>query len=268
MMGAIIGDLVGSRFEWKTPPKRAFSLITKESHVTDDTIMTIAVAKALMSVSLVQASEETLSRAVIHSLQSYGRRYPNAGYGARFTRWLQSDHPAPYGSYGNGAAMRISPCAYVAHTLDEALDLAVTVTSVTHDHPEGILGACAVTEAIYRARRGEDKAAIKKALLAYYDLSEPLCVRQKTYFDGMSCQETVPLAILCFLEACDFIQTIRLAVSLGGDTDTIAAMAGSMAEPYYGVSEELQQVVWEHLPEDLGEVVKGFQKRFQMKYSS
>ena len=191
-------------------------------------------------------------------MQQLGRAYPDRGYGTHFGGWIYEDDPQPYHSYGNGSAMRVSPAAWLAENMEETLHLARLTAQVTHDHPEGIKGAQATAAAIFLARTGHDKAEIK----AYtecefgYDLSHSCDEIRPTYHHVESCQETVPQAITAFLESCDFEDALRTAVSLGGDSDTLAAITGSIAEAFYGVPEELRQECRKRLTPELAEILR------------
>ncbi len=260
MYGAILGDIIGSPYEFDRGSKtKVFPLFAEGSQFTDDTVMTLAVAEALMEA---RDDEEALRQTLIRSMQKWGRRYPDAGYGARFCGWLESSDPQPYHSWGNGSAMRVSPAAWLGQDLAAVRRLARRTAEVTHDHPEGIKGAEATAAAIFLGRTGHSKAEIKAYIEAEfgYDLSRTCDEIRPTYHHVESCQETVPEAITAFLEGDSFEDVIRTAVSLGGDCDTLTCIAGSMAEGFYGVPEELKQACRERLPEDLKAVLTRFQR--------
>ncbi len=260
MIGALIGDIVGSRFERHNCKSRDFAFLTPECHVTDDSVMTLAVAHALLESS---GHRESLSQQVVESMQRFGRRWAKGCYGGRFTRWLYSEHPQPYGSYGNGSAMRVSPCAWAAESLEDALDMAKRVTMVTHDHPEGLRGAEAVTAVIWLARQGKDQKTIRESVEAsWYGLDFTLDEIRDGYGWDVSCQGSVPQAIEAFLEADSVESAVRNAVSIGGDSDTIAAMAASMAEARFGVPEELRERILEFLDPPLAGIVARFEQHF------
>ena len=230
MYGAMIGDLVGSRFEFRHHKSKVFSLFTEDCCFTDDTVLTVAVARAVLCYHKGADFESALTEALVQAVQNY----PNAGYGRKFLAWAKRPPHRPYGSLGNGSAMRVSPCALYAATLDEALELAERSAAVTHNHPEGIHGAQAVAAAIFLARTGWDKAAIGSYLRAhYYPLDKTLAQIRPDYRFDATCPGSVPQALLCFLESTDYEDTLRNAVSLGGDADTLAAIAGSIAWTYY-----------------------------------
>ena len=247
MLGAITGDVVGSRFEFNNHRDKNFELFTEDCFATDDSIMTLAVAKAIMETEKSINKSEIKSRADSHYLellrkltvkymQEIGRDYPNCGYGEMFGRWVFSDFPEPYNSFGNGAAMRISPVGFVAETEEEVISLSGAVTSVTHNHREGIKGAEATVMAVFLARHGLSKREIRSRVSEdYYPLDFKIDEIRNTYRFSETCQETVPQAIECFLESVSFEDAVRTAVSLGGDSDTITAITGAIAQAYYGV---------------------------------
>ena len=230
IIGAIAGDIIGSRFEFDPIKSKDFNLFSKVSTFTDDTVMTLAIANWL-------CVNKDSKHVLINNLKYFGNKYPNAGYGRSFGQWLLQDSPEAYGSWANGSAMRVSPCAWVANSLEEAQDLAKKSAIVTHDHPEGIKGALATVDAIYLARIGASKEEIKEHVeVRYeYDLNRSIDEIRPYYKFDVSCAGSVPESIICFLEANDFEDTIRNAVSLGGDADTQAAIAGSIASAFWEV---------------------------------
>lgn len=233
MLGAIIGDIVGSAYEFNNVKTTDFELISGRSSFTDDSIMTLAVAKWLMD------DPDHSPRTLVRTMQAFGRRYPSpmGGYGARFNTWLESEQPRPYNSWGNGSAMRVSPVGLYAANLPEALGLARISAEVTHNHPEGIKGAQAIAAAVFLAKEGSGKPFIKEFIerMFGYDLGRKTDDIRRTYAFDESCQGSVPEAIIAFLEGNSFEETVRLAVSLGGDSDTIACMAGAIAACLYPV---------------------------------
>ena len=262
MYGAILGDIIGSPYEFDQGDKtKDFPLFSAESTYTDDSVMTLAVADAFLSLPP-QVSDEDIHRFLVRSMQTYGQAFPHAGYGGMFRRWLKDPNPQPYGSYGNGSAMRVSSVGWLFDDLETVRHMARLSAEVTHNHPEGIKGAEATASAIYLARTGRTKAEIKAYIEANfnYDLSRSCDEIRPTYHHVESCQETVPEAITAFLEGGSFEDVIRTAVSLGGDCDTLTCIAGSMAEGFYGVPEELKQQCRERLPEDLRKVLRRFEK--------
>ena len=259
MYGAILGDIIGSPYEFDQGSKtKDFPLFSGRSTFTDDTVMTIAVAEAFLDAR--GGSDEEIRRHLIRSMQRWGRRYPYAGYGARFIHWLADPDPRPYGSWGNGSAMRVSAAAWLFDDLDTVRAMARLSAAVTHDHPEGIKGAEATAAAIFLARTGSTKARIRTYIEAQfgYDLSRTCDQIRPGYRHVESCQETVPEAITAFLEGESFEDVLRTAVSLGGDCDTLTAIAGSMAEGFYGVPEELKDQCRRRLPADLAQVLARF----------
>ncbi len=261
MYGAILGDIIGSPYEFDQGDKtKDFPLFSKHSDFTDDTVITIAVADAFLPVQP-EMTDDAIRRRVVQKLQKYGRRYPDAGHGRRFWQWLMSRYPSPYGSYGNGSAMRVSPVAWLYGDLETVRRMARLSAEVTHDHPEGIKGAEATAAAIFLARTGSTKEAIRAYVEEqfHYDLSRTCDEIRPEYCHVESCQETVPEAITAFLEGESFEDVIRTAVSLGGDCDTLTCIAGSIAEAFYGVPQELKAECRERLTDDLLEVLDRFE---------
>lgn len=224
MFGAIAGDVIGSYFEGFSTKRTDFAMFQPGTRFTDDTVLTVAVADCILN-----------GLDYARTLREYARRYPEAGYGAMFQRWARSDSLGPYNSCGNGSAMRVSPVAFAIDNYDCMLKEAKRSAAVTHDHPEGIKGARAIASAVYWARMGQDKSYIKEQVQARfgYDLSPTLDQIRPAYDFDATCPGSVPQAITAFLESYDFEDCIRKAISLGGDSDTIACMAGGIAEAYY-----------------------------------
>lgn len=250
MLGAIIGDIVGSPYEFGAKKSKDFVLFRPGCRPTDDSVMTIAVGLACLEADC--GNEIEFKRCLKQRMRELGRLYPNAGYGANFYMWLMDDDAGSYGSYGNGSAMRVSPVAWFAKTLEEAERLAKWSAEITHDHPDGICGAQAVAAAVFLARTGSDKDYIREYVSKkYYDLDFALDEIRPGYRHNMACEKSVPQAIVCFLEAEDFEDAIRNAISLGGDGDTQAAIAGSIAEGYFGIPEELAEEAYEYMDETL-----------------
>jgi len=238
MLGAIIGDIAGSRYERENHKSKDFELFPQDCHFTDDSVMTLAVFDALLENKM--AGIDDLSKITIKKLQQYGRKYPNAGYGSMFRQWLKSEDPKPYGSWGNGSAMRISPVIYFAKDKVHLYELVDTITSVTHNHPNGIKGARAIAWAAYLARLGATKEQIRREIESeFYKLDFTIDELRPTYKFDVSCEGSVPQAIVAFLESTSYEDAIRNAISLGGDSDTIAAMAGAIAEQFWGIPEEI-----------------------------
>ena len=260
MYGAILGDIIGSPFEFDRGDKtKDFKLFSRRSHFTDDSVMTLAVCEALLKVGQ-DVTVKEIEDAVISSMQSWGRRYPHAGYGGYFRRWLTARHPEPYNSYGNGSAMRVSAVGWLYDSLEKTRTVAKATTNVTHNHPEGIKGAEATASAIFMARNGSSKEEIKKYIENefHYDLNRTLNEIRPGYHMDETCQKTVPEAIIAFLEAKDFEDAIRNAVSLGGDTDTLGAITGSIAEAYYGIPEWLITECRKRINKDMRVVLDDF----------
>ncbi len=266
MLGAIIGDTVGSRFEWDNHKSKKFTFFTDQCHPTDDSMMTLAVAKAILEVKSGPGqpfSEKILKEKAISYMQEIGNKYPYAGYGGSFIYWLRDPNPEPYNSWGNGAAMRVSPCGYAADSLEEALEMSDIVTEVTHNHPEGIKGARAVTEAIYMAKNGADIGEIENMINdKYYSLDFTLDGIRDEYEFDVSCMGSVPQAIEAFIESESFEDTIRNAISIGGDSDTIAAIAGSIAQAYYGVPDDMRQQLLSYLDDYQTDIFLEYEKTF------
>lgn len=260
MYGAILGDIIGSPFEFDRGDKtKDFKLFSRRSHYTDDSVMTLAVCEALLKVGQ-DATVKEIEDAVISSMQSWGRRYPHAGYGGYFRRWLTACHPEPYNSFGNGSAMRVSAAGWLYDSLEKTRTVAKATANVTHNHPEGIKGAEATASAIFMARNGSSKEEIKKYIENefHYDLNRTLDEIRPSYHMDETCQKTVPEAIIAFLEAKDFEDAIRNAVSLGGDTDTLGAITGSIAEAYYRIPEWLMTECRKRINRDMRVVLDDF----------
>ena len=260
MYGAILGDIIGSPFEFDRGDKtKDFKLFSRRSHFTDDSVMTLAVCEALLKVGQ-DATVKEIEDAVISSMQSWGRRYPHEGYGGYFRCWLTARHPEPYNSFGNGSAMRVSAAGWLYDSLEKTRVVAKATANVTHNHPEGIKGAEATASAIFMARNGSSKEEIKKYIENefHYDLNRTLDEIRPSFHMDETCQKTVPEAIIAFLEARDFEDAIRNAVSLGGDTDTLGAITGSIAEAYFGISETLISECRNRINKDMRDVVDAF----------
>lgn len=260
MYGAILGDMIGSPYEFDMGDKtKDFPLFSEYSRFTDDSVMTIAVADAFLDAQP-NADIEWIRNRLVRGMQRYGKEFPHAGYGGMFRRWLRSKDPQPYGSYGNGSAMRVSAVAWIYDDLETVRSMARLSAEVTHNHQEGIKGAEATASAIYLARTGRSKEEIQTYIVENfgYDLSRTCDEIRPGYYHKESCQETVPEAITAFLEGESFEDVIRTAVSLGGDCDTLTCIAGAMAEGFYGVPEELKQECRNRLGKNLLEVLNRF----------
>ncbi len=258
MIGAIAGDIIGSVFEQQPIKSTAFPLFKPASRFTDDTVLTVAIADAILH-----------DRDVATVLKTYGRRYPTAGYGMSFFSWMQSDDLRPYNSWGNGSAMRVSAVGFAFDSIREVLSAAQRTASVTHNHPEGIKGAQATALAIFLARQGADKTDIRHHIhdQFQYSLDRSLADIRPHYTFDVSCQGSVPESIIAFLESKDFEDAVRLAVSLGGDSDTMASIAGGIAQAYYRhIPPEIIEQVRCRLPEAFLEIIEKFNSTYSVTY--
>ncbi len=244
--------MIGSCHEWKACTDPQFALFSKSSKFTDDSVLTIAVADAILN-----------QRGYVEAIIEYAKKYPNAGYGSFFRHWIANDGVEPYNSFGNGSAMRVSPVGWAFDSVEDVLREAERSASVTHNHPEGIKGAQSVALAIYLARTGIEKEEIRQEIETRfgYDLRRSLNEIRPTYKWDSTCPGSVPESIIAFLESTDFESAVRNAILLGGDADTMAAIAGSIAEAYYGVPNEIVAEVRKRLPADLLDVVERFQDK-------
>ena len=259
MYGALLGDMIGAPYEFDRGNKsKEFPLFCENSRFTDDSVMTIAVAEALLDSRFLD--DDSIRAALIKSMRKWGKKYPDAGYGRKFLCWLREKDPKPYGSCGNGSAMRVSAAGWLFDTLEETREKARLTAEVTHDHPEGIKGAEAASSAIFLARTGRSKEEIRDYIVQEfgYDLSRTCDQIRPSYYHNESCQKTVPEAITAFLEGTDFEDVIRTAVSLGGDCDTLTCIAGSIAEAFYGVPAILKAECKRRLPEDMAYILGRF----------
>lgn len=259
MYGALLGDMIGAPYEFDRGNKsKEFPLFCENSRFTDDSVMTIAVAEALLDSRFLD--DDSIRAALIKSMRKWGKKYPDAGYGRKFLCWLREKDPKPYGSCGNGSAMRVSAAGWLFDTLEETREKARLTAEVTHDHPEGIKGAEATSSAIFLARTGRSKEEIRDYIVQEfgYDLSRTCDQIRPSYYHNESCQKTVPEAITAFLEGPDFEDVIRTAVSLGGDCDTLTCIAGSIAEAFYGVPAILKAECRRRLPEDMAYILGRF----------
>lgn len=254
MIGAIIGDIAGSRFEFDNYRKKDFEIFHPDCFFTDDTVMTLAIASAVLQ------AKGNLPELAEREMKKYGKLYPNRGYGGSFLDWLNGNIKGPYNSWGNGSAMRVSPCGWAAKSVGDALYMARDVTAVTHNHPDGIKGAEAVAVAIYLARKGESKRFIRDYIEHdFYGLDFTIDQIRPNYEFNESCAGTVPQAIVAFLESESFEDAIRTAVSVGGDSDTLAAITGSIAEAYYNVPGQMYKAARKYLDRRLDSVLRAFE---------
>ncbi len=259
MLGAIAGDIIGSVYEAWSIKSTNFPLFSPASTFTDDTVLSVAVAEVLLDGS-----------DYVETYKRYFRRHPGRGFGGSFRRWAASASTGPYGSLGNGSAMRVSPVAWARETLSEVLAEARRSAAVTHDHPEGIRGAQAAAAAVFMARRGESREVIREALQARfgYNLHRSLAHIRPGYAFDVTCPGSVPEAILCFLESSDYEGAVRNAVSLGGDADTQACIAGAIAEAFYGgLPGPVRDEALDRLDEALRDTVLAFGRRFGLSWS-
>ena len=267
MIGAIVGDIAGSRFEWHNRKSKRFTFMKGKDEsrhpcqFTDDSVMTLAVAYAIMRWrESGGGSYDALSARAVTSMQEFGRRYPDAGYGGAFKRWLDEANPQPYNSWGNGAAMRVSACGWAGQTLDEVKAMSRAVTVVTHNHPEGLKGAEATAVATFLAKIGTPMDEIKNVIVRdYYPLDFTLDEIRPTYKFDVSCQGSVPQALKAFFESTSFEDAIRNAISIGGDSDTIGAICGAVAGAYYGVPDDIRAKAETFLDEHLLKTLHDFE---------
>jgi ADP-ribosylglycohydrolase len=256
MLGAIAGDIIGSIYEGGGPQPKTFPLFDERCTFTDDTVCTVAVAAWLLD-----------GGDLASIMRAFVRRHPDRGYGGMFRDWARSDDRPAYGSWGNGAAMRVSPIAYAAKREPEVFELAAKSAAITHDHPDAVSGAQAVAFAMWRARNGADAAEVRATVADWfeYDLARPLDEARRTHGFDVSCAGTVPPALLCALEAWSYEDAVRNAVSLGGDVDTIACITGGLAECLFGLPDDIARKARAHLAPDLAGVVDRFQERFMAR---
>ena len=264
MLGAIIGDIVGSRFEFNNVKSKEFELFTKKCRPTDDSVMSLAVCRAILDFN---GDYDKLSDDAIKYMREIGQHYPRCGYGGHFYFWIYSpEKPKPYNSFGNGSAMRVSACGFAANSLEEAKQLSAAVTKVSHNHPEGMKGAEAVAAAIYLARTGSTIDEIRECVNEhYYKLDFTLDEIRDSYGFYEICQKSTPQAIEAFLESTSYEDAIRNAISIGGDSDTIAAMAGGIAEAYYGIPALIREQAMLLLDERLTDILVDFEKKYPPK---
>lgn len=253
IIGAIAGDVIGSAYEWNNVKTTSFKLFTPESDFTDDTVLTIAIADCILH-----------KKDFAKTLAEYGKKYPDRGYGAQFQNWIHTQSLIPYNSFGNGSAMRVSPVGFAYNNLEKVIKIAKQSAEVSHDHPEGIKGAQAIATAVFLARIGKSRQEIKNFVknTYIYDLDFTLDSVRPTYIFQETCQNTVPHAIVAFLESSDYESAIRLAVSLGGDSDTIACMTGGIAAAYYKeIPSNIIDAVAAKLPDEFIEIINEFEKK-------
>ena len=257
MIGAIIGDVAGSRFEFHNRKSKDFEMFHPRCGFTDDTVMTLAVAKALQDYEVV-TDMDSFKKHLVGIMHEVGVRYPYCGFGGMFYRWIFEGRTEPYNSYGNGSAMRVSPVGWYADSLEECEKLAAATAQVTHNHPEGVKGAVAVAGAIYLARTGHSMEKIKEYIGNFYVIDFTLDEIREDYGFFEICQKSVPHALEAFFESTSFEDAVRNAISIGGDSDTIAAIAGSVAQAFYGIPEEMKEKALSYLDPYLLEIAENF----------
>ena len=263
MIGAILGDIVGSIYEFNNIKTKEFELFDKKCFFTDDSVMTVAVAEALMQYENI--NEKNISEFkenLITVMHEIGTKYPNCGYGGRFSMWILRKKREPYNSFGNGSAMRVSPVGWYAKTLEETELIAKATAEVTHNHPEGIKGAVSTAGAVFLARTGATMDEIKEYISKYYTIDFTIDEIRPVYKFNETCQETVPQAMQAFFESTSFEDAIRNAISIGGDSDTLAAITGAVAEAYYGIDEDMKDTALSYLDERLLNITQRFEKQY------
>ena len=261
MIGAIIGDIVGSRFEFDNYKSKDFELFDTECDFTDDTVMTLAVAKTLVAYETVTDIAEFKKR-LVEAMHEVGVKYPYCGFGGMFYSWIFNGGTEPYNSCGNGSAMRVSPIGWFANSLEECEKLAAATAEVTHNHPEGVKGAVSVAGAIYLARTCHSMEKIKEYVGKYYVIDFTLDEIRGEYVFSETCQNSVPQAFEAFFESTGFEDAIRNAISIGGDSDTVAAVTGSIAEAFYGVDSNMKETAFSYLDSYLVDIAESFINRF------
>lgn len=260
MIGAIIGDIVGSRFEWSNIKSKDFKFFTNKCFLTDDSIMTLALAQAILAS---KPDYSDLSKNAVKYMRAIGRKYQDCGYGRGFFMWMFSDNPKPYNSFGNGAAMRVSAAGFAADSLEAAKEISKKLTEVTHNHPEGIKGAEATAVAVYMAKSGSSLSEIRDYIDSnYYPMDFTLDGIRATYEFNETCQNTVPQALMAFFESTGFEDAIRNAISIGGDSDTLAAICGGIAEAYYGVPPEFRRYAFIFMDKQLLKILAAFEDKY------
>lgn len=251
MLGGIIGDIIGSRFEFNNIKTKKFELLNPKCFFTDDSVMTLAIGKAL---KICKGDYTNLSDIVVKQMQNLGRKYPYCGYGERFNHWVHSDNPKPYNSFGNGAAMRVSACGIFGKTVEEVKYLAKKVTEVTHNHPEGLKAAEVTSVCVFLARQGKSKKEIYDYAKQYYSFDFILDMIRKTYTFDVTCQGTMPVALVAFFDSTSFEDAIRNAISVGGDSDTIACITGSIAGQFYKIPDKIKDSAIKYLDKYLYDI--------------
>ena len=268
MIGAILGDIVGSIYEFDNIKTKNFELFDKECFFTDDSVMTIAIAEALMQYESINENNiEEFKENLITVMHEIGIKYPDCGYGGHFLVWILRNKREPYNSFGNGSAMRVSSVGWYAKTLEETELIAKATAEVSHNHPDGIKGAVATAGAVFLARTGATMDEIKKYISKYYTIDFNIDEIRPIYDYDITCQGTVPQAMQAFFESVSFEDAIRNAISIGGDSDTLAAITGAVAEAYYGIPDELKETALSYLDERLLNITERFEDKYILYHS-
>lgn len=270
MLGAIIGDTVGSRFEWHNVKRKDFEFLTRKCHLTDDSVMTIAIAQAILDWDSEGYREKKdyakLSEYAAKSMRKWGMKYPYAGYGGGFRRWLADPSMGPYNSCGNGSAMRVSPVGFAANNLEECIAMSRAVTEVTHNHPDGIMGAEATSVQIFLARQGASLKELQDyEVLHYYTLDHDLAWLIENYTWHSLCDGTCQAAYTCLYESTGFEDAIRNCMAAGGDCDTTGAICGGIAQAFWGIPEDIRTMIMVFMDREQKEVLKEFENRYMQK---
>lgn len=266
MIGAILGDIVGSVYEFNNIKTKDFKLFDKECFFTDDSVMSIAVSEALMQFdNICENNVESFKESLVTLMHEIGIKYPDCGYGGHFMMWILLGKRKPYNSFGNGSAMRVSSVGWYAKSLEEAEFIAKATAEVTHNHPEGIKGAVATAGAVFLARKGASMEEVKEYVSKYYKIDFTIDEIRSYYDFDVTCRGTVPQAMQAFFESESFEDAIRNAISIGGDSDTLAAITGAVAEAYYGIPDELRKTALSYLDERLSDITARFEERFLTK---
>ena len=263
MIGAILGDVVGSIYEFDNIKTKDFELFDKECFFTDDSVMTIAIAEALMQTEEINEENlEDFKENLITVMHEIGVKYPDCGYGGHFLVWMLRNKREPYNSFGNGSAMRVSSVGWYAKTLEDAELIAKATAEVSHNHPEGIKGAVATAGAVFLARTGATMGELRDYISKYYTIDYTIDEIRPVYEFNETCQDTVPQAMQAFFESTSFEDAIRNAISIGGDSDTLAAITGAVAEAYYGIPDDLRETALSYLDERLLDITERFENRY------
>lgn len=263
MIGAIYGDVVGSVYEYNNIKTKEFELFPSNAMRTDDTVMTVAVADAILRCESLEDTEY-FKKVLTETISEYVDKYPCEDYGGGFWRWARGESKKPYGSFGNGSAMRVAPVAWCANTLEKTIELAKASAEITHNHEEGIKGAVVTAGAAFLARKGASMDEIKSFVSKYYNIDFTLDEIRDTYKYDVTCQGTVPQSMQAFFESVSFEDAIRNAISIGGDSDTLAAITGAVAEAYYGIELDQKSTTLTYLEMEFLDVIFDFQERFMM----